>query len=74
MSNDRRLMLYETSARSLMPATMVERRRLARNIAEVIDDLSGSNAATPRSCAPHSLVLHFGTVSRQMDNDQWTFE
>jgi hypothetical protein len=45
MSDDRCLLLYETSARSLMPATMDERRRLARNIAEVINDLYGPKAA-----------------------------
>jgi hypothetical protein len=45
MSDDRCLLLYETSARSLMPATMDERRRRARNIAEVINDLHGPNAA-----------------------------
>jgi hypothetical protein len=58
MSDDRHLMLHETSARSLMPAVMDERRRLARNIAEVIDALYGSNAACRNLARRIDLIAH----------------
>jgi hypothetical protein len=58
MSDDRRLMLCQMSERSLMPATMDERRRLARNIAEVIDDLYGPNAACRDHARRIDLIAH----------------
>jgi hypothetical protein len=58
MSDDSGLMLYKTSARSPMPATIDERRRFARNIAEVIDALYGPNAACRNRARRIDLIAH----------------
>ena len=46
------------NARSLKPATTGEQRRLARNIAEVIDDLYRPNAAFRDHARRIDLIAH----------------